>query len=241
MKVLVLDLEYTGHVVWKEADGKTVVRADDPRQPRIAQAGWTLYDGAIANVLNIAEYKVRPDGWTMPDELAEKLGHGLTTANLMRHGVPIADVLDAYKRDYDRCDVLVGFNFQGDLKLIRGEQRRLGRDDTYKEKTEIDVMRKATPLCAIPPTEAMIANKMRTKFKTPSLTEAGEILLGLAHPARHNALADCDMTARLFFWLLENGHIPPLDADSAAEAVSATPEAARAAQSPTDTVGFLDA
>lgn len=213
MKILVLDTEYTGHVVWKEPDGKTVVAADDPRQPRIAQMAWLLFDGAHDKVLCSADYKVLPDGWVMPDELVAKLGHGLTTERLEREGGPIADVLDEYQRFYRQCDVLVGFNFQGDLKLIRGEQRRLGRPDSYKEKVEIDVMRACTKVCAIPPTEAMRANRMRTPFKTPSLSEAAKILLGVDHSGAHDALADCDITARLFFRLLADRHIeiaPPL-------------------------------
>jgi len=187
---LVYDTETTGLPNFKLA-------ADDPSQPRMIQLAFALYEGPDTLVGEQC-HLIRPDGWTMPRELADKLGHGLTQERLEREGRPIREVLDAFNLTHDRATLLVAYGIQFDQKILRGEFRRHGFADRRAERPEYCVMRAATPLCKIPPTDAMIASG-RHGYKAPKLIEAAKILLGVEHVGAHDALADVRMTARLYF------------------------------------------
>lgn len=74
--------------------------------------------------------------------------------------------------------------------LIRGERRRLGREDRFGVLREFDPCRAATGPCNLPPTPAMM-RAGRNYNKTPNLSEACQILLGRPHDKAHDAMADC--------------------------------------------------
>jgi len=188
--ILVYDTETTGLPDFK-------LPADDPRQPRMIQLAFALYDRPDKLVLEEC-HLIKPDGWKMPRELADKLGHGLTQERLEREGKPVKEVLEAFNLKRDRATLLAAYGIRFDQKILRGELRRGGFPDRYAETPEYCVMRAATPLCKMPPTDAMMAAG-RCSYKTPKLTEAARIILGVEHVGAHDALADVRMTARLYF------------------------------------------
>jgi len=188
--ILVYDTETTGLPNFR-------LPADDPSQPRMIQLAFALYDGPDTLVAEEC-HLIKPDGWTMPQQLVDKLGHGLTQKRLERDGTPITEVLEAFNLTRDQATLLVAYGIRFDQKILRGEFRRGGFRDRYAETPECCVMRAATPLCKLPPTDAMIATG-RYSYKTPKLTEAAKIILGVEHVGAHDALADVRMTARLYF------------------------------------------
>lgn len=230
MKVLVFDTESTGLPKY----GKDHP-ADHPDQPFLAALAFGLYDGSPSNCLAQAHYLIRPEGWVMPPELPAKLGNGLTQERLEREGVPVAEVLPHFVKAHDEADLLVAFGITFDTKIMRGALRRNDYGDRYQDKPTFCVQRTCTKLCAIPPTENMKRRGPNT-FKTPTLGEAVQILLGQPHHGAHTALADCDATARLFFWLVENGHVPT---GTEEQAEVSAPVAARAAVPVDDPTAFL--
>lgn len=167
--------------------------ADHPSQPRMCQLAMVLGslsdDGADFEYLERYEGIIRPDGWTMPEDVARI--HGLTTEICAERGVPVREALDRYGELLTRADELLAFGVQFDTKILRGELRRAGLPDRFGEKPELCVMRAATPVCKIPPTEAMMATGRKT-WKTPKLGEAHRILIGTAMENAHDAMADVE-------------------------------------------------
>ncbi len=205
MKIFVFDTETTGLPNFK-------LPADDPSQPRIIQVAGALYDNeAPEDAPPMASFrlKVKPDGWKMDDDLADKLGHGLTHATLEAEGKPLSEVLQAWCVLHDMADLLVGYNMGFDLKLLRGELRRVGFDDRYEVKPKFDVQPPCTSRCKLPPTDKMMATGRKT-FKTPKLSEAIEVILGEPHVGAHDALNDVHGTYRLFRKVFTPDAIKPL-------------------------------
>lgn len=187
MKILIPDTESTGLFDYRK-------RADEEGQPRIAQLAMILIeigeDWSTPNVLAEQSFLIRPDGWEMPADLADKLGHGLTQERLLAEGVPISDALDVYTALFEEAELIAGFNVEYDLKLVRGELRRLGRPDRYAERFVFCAMRAATPVCQIP-------KKSGGGYKFPKLTEAFEILCGEPITGAHNAADDVRSTIKV--------------------------------------------
>lgn len=179
--------------------------ADDPCQPRMVAMAASLIE--VGNKpLATFECIIRPDGWTIPVEVARI--HGITTEIAMERGVPLAKAIDAFMELFDRAEVHATYGMLFDEKIRRGECRRLGRPDRFGEKPEVCVMRTLTPICNLPPSDKM-AKSGRLWPKTPTLTEAVSIILGVPHEKAHDAAADVEMTARLYDWLAERGHLNP--------------------------------
>ena len=220
MRVLVFDTETTGIVNFK-------LPADHADQPDIVEIAALMMTGPDT-VVDELETLIQPDGWSLSPELTAL--HGITDEMCDEQGVPIADAVTELVRLIDRADVVCGFNVDFDLKLVRGVCRRLGMDDRYLaiKRKKFDCMQKCRPLCKIPPTDKQMARGIKA-FKTPSLKEAGEIMLGIDLSEAHQAMVDVRATAALY-WKL-NGQTPaePAPADEVpAPARQATPRDSRA-------------
>ncbi len=190
MKIVVIDTETTGIFDFKQP-------ADGPRQPRMAQfAGLKLDTGWPDQVERFSAY-VRPDGWTMPAEAAAV--NGLTTEMLIEQGRPVADVLDWYAAAVEAGYIVVAYNAQFDLKVMRAELRRAGRDDMFERTPNICVMRPMTEICRIP--------SPRGGFKWPKLEQACAHL-GITNANAHDALGDAEAALAVFFALASMSRLP---------------------------------
>lgn len=204
--VLVTDSETTG--LWKpkrqklDEDGQPVrdlrgkpVMEDPPAleegQPRIAQLAALLFDRDRMEIERMC-LPVKPDGWAMPAELAEQMGHGLTQEWLEAEGRPIADVMDRYLELHDRADLVVGYNLGFDLRLYRAELRRLGLDSRNG---------------ALPTADIIWCLPRDTGGQWWKLGRAAKHFLDLEMPGAHDALADTDATARLMWWCVDNDRL----------------------------------
>jgi len=210
--LLFVDTETTGIPQWH-------LPADDPRQPRVVDLAGLLCD-ADGKEVGRFEAIVKPDGWTVPDEAAGI--HGITTEIAFAQGRPIAEVIDGFDALLAQASMLVAFNIRFDDKLLRGERRRLGRPDGFGTTRVFCCMRAASPLCKIPPT-AKMAKAGFSKFKTPKLGEAVQILLKREHVGAHRAMADVVATKDLFFAMRENAAFMAAGADFKSN-VTATPK-----------------
>lgn len=200
--LLVVDTETTGLPRWD-------LPADDPSQPRVVDLAGLLCDAGGKEVARF-ESIVKPDGWTIPDEAAGI--HGITTETARAQGRPIAEVIDGFDALLAQASMLVAFNIRFDDKLLRGERRRLGRPDGFGTTRVFCCMKGATPLCKMPPTSKMVKAGF-TKFKTPKLGEAVQILLKRKHVGAHRAMADVVATKDLFFAMRENAEFMAAGAD----------------------------
>jgi DNA polymerase III epsilon subunit-like protein len=171
--------------------------ADAEGQPRLAHLAMIFVDENLQEE-SIVDLLVHPDRWTMPPEVAA-INH-LPQEFLMEKGLPVAHVLQAYTDAVDRGLIVVAFNSQFDLKVMRGELRRAGMDDSFERTPNICVMRPLTDICKIPK-----ANGKGYKF--PKLSEAMAHFKIEQHGA-HSAGGDARSALELFRKLKELGRCP---------------------------------
>lgn len=153
---LVVDTEQNGLFDYK-------LPADAPGQPRMA-AMTMIRVGADMTIQGEHRFLVKPDGWSMTPESSKV--NKLTDEILMRDGVPIREVLDAYTAAIKEGRVFVAHNAQHDAKSCRAECRRAGMPDLFEETKQLCTMRGLTDVCKIPP------KGNRGGYKWPSLSEA---------------------------------------------------------------------
>lgn len=190
MKIAVIDTETTGLFDFKAP-------ADAPGQPRMAQFGGLLLDTEWPDQIDTVASYIRPDGWTMSAEAGAV--NGLTTDFLMEHGSPVEWVLLQYARWIDEGRVIVAYNAQFDLKVMRAEMRRANMDDRFEKTKNICVMRPMTGLCCIP--------SPRGGYKWPKLEEACAFF-GIENAKAHDAMGDAEAALSIFWELSKRGLLP---------------------------------
>jgi DNA polymerase-3 subunit epsilon len=198
----VLDCETTGLFRWDQP-------ADAEGQPRLAHLAMIFVDANLQEE-SVVDLLVKPEGWAMPPEVAA-INH-LPNEILLEKGLPVAHVLQTYTDAVDRGQIVVAFNSQYDLKVMRGELRRTGMDDRFERTPNICVMRALTDICQIP--------KANGKgFKFPKLSEAMAHFKIEQHGA-HSAGGDARSALELFRKLKELGRCPEPSVNFAKERVA---------------------
>jgi DNA polymerase III epsilon subunit-like protein len=126
--------------------------------------------------------------------------NGLTTEHLAENGVPVSEVLDIYTKLVEDGHILVAFNAQYDMKIMRGELRRAERDDLFERTPNICVMRACIDICCIPKARG-------GGFKFPKLAEACEHF-GITNLNAHDAMGDASAALDIFRILRDRGALP---------------------------------
>jgi DNA polymerase-3 subunit epsilon len=194
MKIILWDCETTGLPDFNR-------RARDPAQPHLCQVAAELFD-ETGKTLEAFDCLVKPDGWTIPAEATAV--HGITTDAAKAAGIPERD---AAQRLYDmikKADLMVTYNTTFDRFLIRIAGRRYGiftdaYDATWKAFPTYCPMRKMTDICQLP------SNNGKAGFKFPKLQEAYKFAFAKEFTGAHGAVADCQATKELYFWLKAKG------------------------------------
>ena len=187
--------------------------SEDPRQPHIVELAALLYDDQTGEQNGHLHSIIRPDGWTIPDDVAEI--HGITTERAMDEGRPEAEVLAEFLELHSRCALRVAHNEAFDQRIVRIAIKRFGdrlpgwmgysqerKDemaDVFKAAPKYCTMKAATKPCDLPPTPAMLARGMKWN-KNPSMSEAYLHFTGkdLGEDA-HSALFDARACAEVYF------------------------------------------
>lgn len=206
MKILCYDTETAGLPLFREP-------SEHPDQPHIVQLGAALVDAETREVEERVNLISRPDGWTIPDEVAAI--HGITTERAMDEGVPEADLVDELVSLWKRCGMRLGYNEPFDARIVRIALMRFLPDAVFETDTSAEPLADAwkagkarcaavmaTPICKMPPTERMLAAG-RHHHKTPKLSEAYELLLGSPMENAHDAMADVDACLAVYWHLLD--------------------------------------
>jgi DNA polymerase III subunit alpha len=189
---LIFDTETTGRIEnWKAP----VTEVD--AFPRVVQLAWQLHDYK-GELIEVRNYIIRPDGYTIPYN-AEKI-HGISTERAEKTGVPIAFVMDEFKKALAETDFAVGHNVEFDMKVMGAEYARADRDDGLMKKDTLDTMLLSTDYCQLP-------GGRGKSFKYPTLSELNEKLFNAKVDNAHNASADVEATARCFLELVRIGVI----------------------------------
>ncbi len=185
---MVFDTETTGLFNFK-------LPADDPSQPRLASAAFLICDEA-GEEIDAHKFYVRLEGWGMPAEAGAI--NGLTTEFLCEKGIPVCEVLDFYQEHIEAGRIVSAYNAQFDLKMMRSEFRRAGRDDLFERTPNLCLMRNLDPYGA----DGLCINRGFVK-----LSVACEFF-GIVNEDAHDALSDARAARGILARLIRDGRLP---------------------------------
>lgn len=168
--------------------------------PRMVQIAWQLHadDGTL---LENEDFIIRPEGYDIPYKAYAI--HGISTEMAQREGQDLETVLRKFLAVVEKATFGVGQNIDFDYKIIGAEFFRKGLENTLQDLPKLDTMHLGTEFTAIP-------SGRGGKFKSPKLSELYEKLYGHAFEEAHNAAADVNATAQVFFEMLRRGIIDPV-------------------------------
>ena len=192
MNILIFDTETSGLPLYKEP-------SEDPRQPHIVEIAALLHDDTTGELVDQLHAIVRPDGWTIPDDVAAI--HGITTERAMDEGRPEYEVLHDLLALHRRAELRVAHNEDFDQRIVRIAIKRYGHGAhgwdrlTQEERDAIaDAFKAAPKYCT------MKADAKSRGVKWPKLVEAYKHHTGkdLGEDA-HSALFDARACAEVYF------------------------------------------
>ena len=196
--VLVYDTETTGLPLFSEP-------AEHPDQPHIVQLAAILVDTDTEQDIASMNVIVRPNGWTLPDDVAKV--HGITQDHAMAVGIPEELALYMFMELW-MGRLRIAHNESFDARIIRIALKRhhdpreeslaTPPSDVWKASTAECTARMSTPILNLPPTEKMIAAGRR-HAKTPNLGEAYQHFAGKPLQNAHNAMADVQACMFIYF------------------------------------------
>lgn len=197
MRLFFYDTETTGLPLYHEP-------SESEGQPHIVQLAAAVIDSDTRDVVASLDLTIRPDGWVIPDEVAEI--HGITTEIALATGIDEELAVRAFHQLWVTSHQRIGHNESFDARIIRIGMKRFMKDDeladAYKAGPAQCTARMATPICLLPPTAAMKA-KTSFKYKTPTLSEAYLHFFGEPLENAHSAWADVEACWKIF-WAMKD-------------------------------------
>jgi len=195
---LIFDTETTG----LPAGRRTPVT--DPGYPRIVELAAVLYDLSSGREEASFSFLVLPGGWTIPPNMV----HGIDDAKARALGVPARVAIAALTNLRRVADITISHNVMFDVGMVQSELHRLGQDynSLFPANNLADTAELGEPLCALPPTDRMVAAGYGHKFKKPNLGELHKFLFGEVFEGSHRALADVRATARCYMEIVKMGN-----------------------------------
>lgn len=184
------DTETTGLPLFKEP-------SEHPGQPHIVQLAACLVDMETRKTIASMDVIVKPDGWTISDDVAAI--HGITTEHAMQVGVPEALAVDMFLALWGER-TRIAHNEQFDARIVRIACMRHAPvfADQWKSGAAECTQTLATPIVKAPPTQKMRAAG-RNHFKSASLGEAYEHFIGKKLENAHSAMADVQGCMAVYF------------------------------------------
>lgn len=172
--------------------------SEAPQQPHIVQLAAILVNPETRKTISSMDVIIRPNGWTIPDDIAKI--NGITTEHAMDVGIPESLAVGMFMELWSHR-LRIAHNEQFDARILRIALMRHENEasaDDWKGGPSGCTARLATPICKIHPTEKMIAAGFN-KFKTANLSEAYRHFMGSDLENAHSALADVNACAAVYF------------------------------------------
>jgi DNA polymerase-3 subunit epsilon len=173
--------------------------SEDPRQPHIVQLGACLVDLDARKEHASLDLVIKPEGWTVPDDVAAI--HGITTEHALSVGVPASLAFGLLMELWAAADVRIAHNEQFDARLVRiGLMRHDTREeaDRWKDGKAQCTQLLSTPILKLPPTARMIAAGRR-HHKSANLGEAYRHFTGRELEGAHSAMVDVRACMDVYF------------------------------------------
>ena len=174
---------------------------DTDNWPRMVQLAWQIHDEE-GNLIENQDFIIKPEGYDIPYNSTRI--HGITTQMAKEQGKDLEEVLHLFKEAIDKCKIGVGQNVEFDYKVVGSEFYRKNIDNKLQELPIADTMILGTDFTAIPMGSS-------GRLKPPKLEEIYEKLYGHKFEEAHNAAADVNATAQVFFEMLRIGVINASD------------------------------
>lgn len=172
--------------------------SDSDNWPRMVQIAWQLHDKA-GNLLENQDYIVKPEGYDIPYN-ASRI-HGISTKMANKEGRDLAEVLTEFLAVLQKAEVVAGHNIDFDYKIVGAEFFRKAIENNLEKIPSADTMQLGTAYC-------QLGGGKNGRFKSPKLTELYEKLFTEKFDEAHNAAADVNATAQIFFEMKRKGLIP---------------------------------
>lgn len=191
MHAIFYDTETTGLPLFRE-------RSEHPGQPHIVQLAAALVNMDTRVTVASIDVIVRPEGWTIPDEVAAI--HGITTERAMDEGVPEPLALDMLLDLWGGRRMRIGHNEEFDARIVHTAtlRHRAEKADAWKAGKAECTQALATPILKLPPTERMLAAG-RNHYKSANLGEAYRHFIGKPLEDAHSAMPDVLACMEVYF------------------------------------------
>ena len=112
--------------------------------------------------------------------------------------------MNLFREDLEKVQFIIGHNVNFDRNILGAEFLRKGQDDPFPSLKIIDTCTEETAnIC-------QIKGGPRGRYKLPTLTELYFFLFNDKFQEAHNATADVEATARVFFELIRRKLINPI-------------------------------
>ncbi len=179
--------------------------SDSDNWPRVIQIAWQLHDD-MGKLIEQQDFLIKPEGFNIPFE-SEQI-HGISTELAMTEGQDLETVLNKFNSALNKAKFVVGHNVNFDQKVTGAEFYRKNISTDILEKKVLDTMtEKTAELCELP-------GGRSGRYKLPKLGELYRHLFGEDFVEAHNATADVEATARVFFELLRQAHFSPSELET---------------------------
>jgi len=198
--ILFYDNESTGLI-------KYGIPSNDPSQPRVTQLAAQLCVEETGEVLAQIDRIILPEGWTIPEDVAQLTG--LTTELALIEGTRMDIVLPEFIEMWKQAGMRCGHNESFDMRMIRIE---LVRSPTFVNQLVAGVPFadhwKAGPAYCTQGNSTKIVNAARPagdKKKTAKLAEAYAHFTGKTLDGAHNAMVDV-LAAKEVYYGIKRHH-----------------------------------
>lgn len=172
--------------------------SDSDNWPRMVQIAWQLHD-ENGELIENQDYIIKPEGYDIPFN-ATRI-HGISTKMAQEQGRDLQEVLEEFTEVLKKTKVAAGHNIDFDYKIVGAELFRKGIENTLEKTPSADTMELGTDFC-------QLSGGKNGRYKSPKLEELYEKLYGKKFDEAHNAAADVNATAQVFFEMMRIGIIP---------------------------------
>ncbi len=196
---LIFDTETTGLPKNYEAP-----LTDFDNWPRLVQIAWQLHDNT-GKLISAKNFMVKPEGFLIPYN-AQKV-HGISTERALEEGKPLLEVLEAFRDDTKKSQIVIGHNIEFDVAIMGAEYLRNHLQNIFEGENALKTF------CTKLQTVDFVAlpGGKGGKFKWATLTELYFKLFNTTFADAHDAAYDVSATAKCFFGLLQQKVAKPLD------------------------------
>ncbi|WP_161531611.1 DNA polymerase III subunit alpha [Riemerella anatipestifer] len=172
--------------------------SDSDNWPRMVQIAWQLHDEE-GNLVENQDYIIKPEGYDIPFN-ATRI-HGISTKMAHEQGRDLVEVLEEFKEVLKKTKIVAGHNIEFDYNIVGAEFYRKSIENVLEKIPSADTMALGTDYC-------QLGGGRNGKYKPPKLEELYEKLYGEKFDEAHNAAADVNATAQVFFEMMRVGIIP---------------------------------